>query len=170
MSKVAAIGRLLPLFREYMQLEKKRVGHGVTPLEFQRWLDVKKTLGKHFQGGPHRERRTSDRVEARIRVEFKSEELFRNAAIRDLSRGGVFIATPFAAEVGTELVLRIHIQSSGVDLEVPGAVVSNNVSDGYSTGVLGMGVRFGNLTEEQRSALDAVYERAAENAPDRTDS
>jgi uncharacterized protein (TIGR02266 family) len=170
MPKTAKIDRLLPLFREYMQLENKRVGQGVTPLEFQRWLDVKKTLGKHFQAGPDRERRSSERVETRIRVAFKSEELFRQAAIRNLSRGGVFIATPFAAEVGTELVLRIHIQSSSVDLEVPGVVASNNVSDGHSTGVLGMGVRFGNLSEEQKSALDAVYRQVAEDAPELGDA
>lgn len=166
MSKPEAIDRLLPLFREYMQLEKKRIGQGVTPLEFQRWLDVKKTLKKHFKTGPHSERRTSTRVNTRLAVEFPSEENFRDAAIRNVSRGGLFIATAFPAAVGTEFVLRIHIESSGKLLEVPVSVVSNNLGDGRSTGAAGMGVRFGNLTEEQRSELDAVYEQAVEEAPD----
>ena len=167
MPKIAAIGRLLPLFREYMQLEKRRVDRGVTPFEFRRWLDVKKTLGKHFQARPDSERRESVRVETRIRVQFESEAMFRDASIHNLSRGGVFIATPFAAEVGTEFVLRIHIESSDKHLEVPAVVVSSNMGDGCNPGVPGMGMRFGNLTEEQRSELDAVYERAVADEGER---
>ena len=166
MSNSHAVERLLPLFREYMGLEKRRGSQGVTPLEFRRWVDLKRTLGKHFQRGPEREQRQSVRVETRMRVEFKSAEHFRDATIQNLSRGGVFVATPFAAEVGTELILRIHIQATGEDLEVPGIVVSNNIGGDQSTSRFGMGVRFGNLTDEQRTRLDALYERVMEQVVD----
>jgi uncharacterized protein (TIGR02266 family) len=166
MSKSHVVERLLPLFREYMGLEKRRGDQGVTPPEFQRWLDLKRILGKHFQKGPDREQRQSPRVETRMRVEFKSAEHFRDATIKNLSRGGVFVATPFAAEVGTELILRIHIRATGEDLEVPGVVVSNNIADDQTTSNLGMGVRFGNLSDEQRASLDALYERVVEQGVD----
>jgi len=166
MSKNHAVERLLPLFREYMCLEKERGSQGVTPLEFQRWLDLKRTLGKHFQQSPDREQRQSPRVETRMRVEFKSAEHFRDATVKNLSRGGVFVATPFAAEVGTELILRIHIQATGEDLEVPGVVVSNNIGENQTASTLGMGVRFGDLTDEQGASLDTLYEQARQQQVD----
>jgi uncharacterized protein (TIGR02266 family) len=166
MPKSHAVERLLPLFREYMRLEKERGSQGVTPLDFQRWLDLKRTLGRHFQQDPAREQRQSPRVETRMRVEFKSAEHFRDATIKNLSRGGVFVATSSAAEVGTELILRIHIRATGEDLEVPGVVVSNNIGQNQATSNLGMGVRFGNLTVEQCASLDVLYEQAMERVVD----
>jgi uncharacterized protein (TIGR02266 family) len=166
MSKSHVVERLLPLFREYMGLEKRRGSQGVTPPEFQRWLDLKRTLGKHFQRGPDREQRQSPRIETRMRVEFKSAEHFRDATVKNLSRGGVFVATPFAAEVGTELILRIHIRATGEDLEVPGVVVSNNLGETQTASNFGMGVRFENLTDEQCKSLDALYEQAAKQVVD----
>ena len=37
---------ILPLLREYRVLERKRSDEGVTPLEYQRWLDLKRRLAE----------------------------------------------------------------------------------------------------------------------------
>jgi len=156
----------LKLFREYAELDRKRSGAGVTPLEFQRWLDLDGRLGARFRGRGA-EPRESPGSRTRLRVDFRTPDQFRAAYISELSRGGMFVATPFAPEIGTELVLRIHIHTTQQDLELSGVVATNNVSDGFSTDLLGMGVHFVSLTPEQRLALDkllACSESAARSA------
>ena len=45
------VQQLMPLMREFGGLERKRLGAGVTPLEYQRWLDLKGQIGKNFAKG-----------------------------------------------------------------------------------------------------------------------
>lgn len=149
--------RLQKLLREYAALDRRRGDEGLTPVEYHRWRDLKGRLSDHFSDVPsHGDRRESVRVPTRIRVEFKTEGRVRDAVIRNLSRGGIFIETPFALEVGTKFVLRIHIRSSDKTLDVPARVVSENVGDGFSTQVLGMGVAFEPLTPEQSDQIDEL--------------
>jgi Tfp pilus assembly protein PilZ len=151
----------LELFREYASLERKRCGDGVTPLEFLRWQDLDTRLGGQLrakqQEGPS-ERRLHKRHKTRMRVDFETPDALGDAYIRDLSRGGLFISMPFGAEIGSELLLRLHVESTGEVHEVPGVVVSNNVSGGFSTQNVGMGVHFRPSNEAQRVALDELIE------------
>ena len=39
----------LGMFREFASLDKRRATAGVTPLEFQRWSDLKMRLGERFE-------------------------------------------------------------------------------------------------------------------------
>ncbi len=150
----------------------------MTPLEYQRWLDLKHRLTAGLSDGPpvgSRERRASLRVPTRLRVEFATAGGFERARIRDLSQGGIFVATPFAAELGTELVLRISIESTGDVIELPAVVVTNNVEDGFTTGNLGMGLRFRTLSPEQKARIhqlqmQALDELGREARPDERDA
>ena len=146
----------IQLFREYADLERKRCGDGVTPLEYLRWLDLDARLSAGRPGAGGDERRLHKRHKTTLRVEFGSVDHFRDAYIRDLSRGGVFVATPFAAEIGTELVLRIRLASSERSYEMPGVVVTNNVGDGFTTRSLGMGVHFRPTNAQQRNDLEEL--------------
>jgi len=160
----------LRLFREFAQLERQRTSDGVTPLEYQRWLDLRGRLARRFRttSGPPDDDPARDAADAtRLRVDFKTPEDFRDAWIGDLARGGVFVPTPFAAEIGSVFDLRIHVatgDASGAPvevLEVLGEVATNNVADGFTTDRLGMGIHFQRLAPEQRLVLDALLSRAA---------
>jgi len=165
---------LLPLLREFGSLERKRVGSGVTPLEYQRWLDLQKRMQRAFPQG-HRpdgvDRRRSTRATTRMLAEFENFEHLREAVIENVSRGGVFVSTPFAAEIGTDLILRIFVEESGERVDIPCEVVSNNVGNDFTTEVLGMGLKFKGLTSDQLQAVRNMFQLAlgeeAENA--RTD-
>jgi Tfp pilus assembly protein PilZ len=143
----------LSLFREYAVLERKRKSGGVSPLEYQRWVDLDQRLGSKF----HKNGEAADRRDTRLLVEFHSPEDLRRAYISELTRGGVFINTPFAPEIGTELVLRVRIHTTQQTLELPGVIASNNVSGGFSTEFLGIGVHFRKLEPETRLALDDLF-------------
>jgi len=36
------------VFREYMRLQRKHAGAGLTTHEFERWTKLKRELGRHF--------------------------------------------------------------------------------------------------------------------------
>ncbi len=149
------------LFREYMHLDRKRTGDGLTPHEYQRWRLLSLELGKRFSKGPPKggsERRDSVRVPTRLKVSFKSPDAVSQALMTNISRGGLFVNTPFPPEPGTRLELKIRIESTAETLQVPVEVVSSNVGEGFKTGELGMGVRFLPMRDEVRKKLDDFYE------------
>lgn len=156
-----SVYRLLPLVREFGALEKKRVGLGMTPLEYQRWRDVKKTLEDRFPQGDAPEgydRRVGLRVPTHIRVQFETRDELRDAIISNVSHHGLFISTPFGLEVGSEFI--VHIDVGGVDgaIAVPCEVVSNNLGEDLSSLRLGMGVKFKSLDSAQSEAIDRLFE------------
>lgn len=147
----------LALFREFADLERRRTSAGVTPLEYQRWLDLGTRLGSRFERapGPGGEDRPT-----RMRVEFQTPEHFRDSYMPELARGGVFVNTPFAPAIGTELLLVVEIVALGLRFELAGVVASNDVSEGFSTDLLGMGVHFGKLEPETRFTIDEILAKA----------
>ena len=94
------MSRILPLLREFRLLERKRVGEGVTPSEYKRWLDVRDKLEASFEqddAPTGSERRKHARVPTRMLVQFSSERQLRNATIENVSRGGLFVNTPLSS-------------------------------------------------------------------------
>ena len=92
------------------------------------------------------ERRKYRRVglvtEVRCEHDGKEEVLLT----RDISEGGIFVASdkPFPNE--TEVKILLHLSAAGPGLELTGRVV-------YIVSDLGMGIEFGNLSEEARNIL-----------------
>ena len=148
----------LRLLREYGDLERKRVSKGVTPLEYQRWLDLDQRLGSQFRKA--RAERSGPPRTTRMSIDFRTVDQFCEAYIHELSRGGLFVNTPFAPEIGTELVMLVRIHARGETLPLPGVVATNNVSDGFSTDLLGMGIHFGKLEPEVRLKIDDLFAQA----------
>ncbi|MBW2424066.1 MAG: hypothetical protein JRG86_07450 [Deltaproteobacteria bacterium] len=74
MADRTTVQKLMPLLREFGNLERQRVGTGVTPLEYQRWLDLKTQMGRNFAAGDPAVRSlggAGDRP-TRLRVAFES--------------------------------------------------------------------------------------------------
>jgi Tfp pilus assembly protein PilZ len=158
-----SMGRLLPLLREYGSLERKRIREGVTPSEYQRWLELEKTLADHIseqQGSQGSERRRHIRVPTRMLAQFKTRNQLKDAVISNVSRGGLFIRGPISAEIGSTFVLCIRVAATGENVDVPCEVVSRNVGDKFTTMEVGVGVKFVNLNAEQRLAVDGLLSAA----------
>jgi uncharacterized protein (TIGR02266 family) len=165
----ASMTRLLPLLREFGALDKRRSREGLTPVEYQRWVDLTHTLSKHYpQGEPPEgaERREHMRLPLRLLVEYKNLDQLHEAVITNVSRGGLFISTAFPPEIGTQFTLCIRVDASGESVDLPCEVVSHNVGRDFSTSALGMGLRFRNLDEAQRAVVDSLFDIAVEQAAD----
>ena len=153
---------LLPLLRQCKLLDTKRTRGGLTPAEHERWLDLKDTLGAKLAPS-ERERRVHHRLPTRINASFETPEAFQEATISNISHGGVFVSTVRPPEIGTKLTLSVRIESTGMRLDLPCVVVSQNVGSGFSTETLGMGLRFTELGPHERKAVAALYEEAKSN-------
>ena len=61
------------LFREYMHLDRRRGGAGLTPIELKRWGDLKRMLSKRFSpdlSDEEADKRTSLRIPTRLTVKL----------------------------------------------------------------------------------------------------
>jgi uncharacterized protein (TIGR02266 family) len=155
------------LFRQFIHLERKREGEGLSPLELQRWTALKRMLGKEFSPGLSDQRadqRTSVRIPTRLAVTFRDLGELQRCLMTNLSRGGVFVATERPAEIGTRLELQIHVEETDAWIEAPAEVVTCDVGPGFASDERGMGLRFLELKPETQRAIEELYERKLEEA------
>ncbi len=141
------------LLREFAQLNRRRKESGITPLELQRWLDLRRKLEKQFPGRP-----PPGGGRTRVLVEFETRRALRRAIMAKLRPIGLFVPTPFAAEPGTKFELRVTVEETGDVYDSPVVVISSNVGPDLSTQSLGMGVRFARADCALRRALVALYD------------
>ena len=151
------------LFRVYMALDRRRKAGGLLPHEMSRWVELKRTLNEHFQpgiGDQHADQRESVRVPLALKVKFESYGEIRECLMTNLSLGGIFVATTSPLPIGTSFLVHLCIEESGEQLEILGKVVSQDVSADLSREERGMGIRFVDLSDEQRNQVNELYEHA----------
>lgn len=159
----ADVKNLPALFREYARLDRKRTSDGLSMRELHRWTALKNQLSLHFNPGISEQRvkeRASVRVPTRLKVSFESLGELRQSLMTNLSRGGVFVSTADPLEIGSRLLLRIHCEGVDPDIEVAGEVASLNTGPAMDSHMMGMGVRFVELTPEVAARLDHLYENS----------
>jgi uncharacterized protein (TIGR02266 family) len=101
------------------------------------------------------ERRSTTRHHLEAEVSFESESNVFTGIVRDVSRGGVFIATYAPLPVGTHVVLDLILPDARV--EVRGAVRwRRELSDEASPG---MGIEFEKLDPQALSSIEAFCSR-----------
>ena len=156
-----ALFEISRLFREFMDLEKRRASSGISPKELERWQLLKRRLGQEFHpelADHHADQRRSVRVPTLLRVSFPDRRSLEQCLMTNISRGGVFIATAAPEPIGATLRIAIRIEGDAEDLVVNGVVVSQNFSDGQAGEVHGMALAFEKLAPVARARLDALYE------------
>lgn len=146
------------LLREFVALDRERRATGVTPLEYQRWMDLRQQLGRKFPDRPPLGRRGI----IRIRAEFPSRAALKDAVMLNLRPIGIFVGTPFAPEKGTSFELRVFVLETGERFDSDVEVVSNNVGPDFSTQNLGMGLRFVRSSCDLRNVLNELCGYAEE--------
>lgn len=141
--------QLLKLFAEFRMLERQRTREGITPLEYQRWLDLMQTLDREH------DRTVEIEGETRMRVRYRTEDHLLDSAVPELPEGGLFVGTPFAPDVGTEVVLVVEVGPIE-EFEMPCSVIANDVTSGYTSARLGMTVGFRGLDEKQQVRAERI--------------
>ena len=165
------------LLRAYLALDKRRKASGLSPAEMARWSQLKDALSRHFEPSieeQHARSRESVRVPLDLNVNFESLGEIRKCLMKNLSAGGIFVATESPLPIGTPFNVHIRIEKTGEDVQLPGEVVSVGASADLSAEKHGMGIRFVNLTEAQREqvaefseqAMKKVIEDAGDPSPD----
>jgi len=97
-----------------------------------------------------RERRVHVRAELAVEVSFKSEHNFFTGFSRDISRGGLFVATRDVRQIGEKLRVKFTLPGTGV-FDVEAEVRWSSGGGGGEQP--GMGLQFLNLP---KSAEDAI--------------
>lgn len=109
---------------------------------------------------PGLDRRAAPRVAARtvVRLRFADADLFRDFYTKDVSRGGLFVATPDPLAPMTEVEL-VLVLPSGAELSLEGRVVRTVAQGpGVPAEQVGMGIEFTNLTLEKRAEITRQVE------------
>jgi uncharacterized protein (TIGR02266 family) len=155
------------LLRAYMTLDKQRKASGLSPAEMARWSELKNALSRHFEPAVeehHAQSRESVRVPLDLNVNFESRGEVRKCLMKNLSAGGIFVATESPLPIGTPFNVHIRIERTGEDVQLPGEVVSVGASADLAAEEHGMGIRFVNLSDSQRRQVEEFSEQAMKNA------
>jgi len=102
-----------------------------------------------------RDRRQAPRVLVNLEVDYGNEDNFLFAYIKDISATGIFVRTNSPEEPGTSLNVRFTPSTPGDVLDIEGEVIwVNPFRPGRRDNLNpGMGIRFIELTDDQRRRL-----------------
>jgi uncharacterized protein (TIGR02266 family) len=155
------------LLRAFLALDKRRKAAGLSPSEMARWSQFKSALNRHFDPSVeerHERNRESVRVPLDLNVDFESRGEVKKCLMKNLSTGGIFVATESPLPLGTPFNVRIRIEETGEEIELPGEVVSVGASADLAEERHGMGIRFTNLSEAQSKQVAELFEQAMKKA------
>lgn len=152
---------------EFADLNRRRLfgSPSLAVGEMERWLELKTRLEAHFGdstcetwGGL--ERREFLRLPIHIRIELGEGSDFQLATVRDVSQGGMFIATrrPLAKGSLVSVDLRADPEDEAVELTGTVAWISH---EREGTRPPGMGLSFPRLDAKQRAVVSKLVQRAA---------
>jgi len=151
------------LVNEFLHLNRRRV-FGAPPLavpELERWQSLRQTLEQRLGDRLQSllatvERRAHFRFPTHLEVRFETGAELRTACLGNISEGGIFIATERPMPAGTALRLSITVPEGTV--EMVGRVAWARPASSRN-GAAGMGVRFEDLSLEQREQIADVVAR-----------
>lgn len=100
------------------------------------------------------ERRSAERVELMVRIEYSTVDEMFSEFTRDINAGGLFIETENPKPVGTEIALYFNLPGGEGGIETMGRVVRTTAGDPMNPS--GMGVEFDELTGGNRLKIDKL--------------
>lgn len=161
------VRHLMPLMREFGSLARRRVGSGVTPLEYQRYLDLKRQIGLKFSkpratGISAKNGRGSRSGRTRLVVSYQTRAALIASIIENIPPAGLLVSTPFAAEVGTRFLLRVCLDEEDESAEFPAIAVTSMTQGAHtlSTTAMGMGLKIEKTNVAQSAGLSKFFDHA----------
>jgi uncharacterized protein (TIGR02266 family) len=152
------------LIPEFVALNRRRT-RGDPPLdvrELERWMELRALLEKTLSpqpDGQEARRRKALRVPTHLKVRCSNASSDQLSVANEISEGGLFLATENPLAPGTPLHLDLEGLDEGSPLEVEGVVIWVR-DQGGDDSPAGMGIRFTNLDEVQRQAVEYLVEHA----------
>jgi type IV pilus assembly protein PilZ len=101
--------------------------------------------------------RTSERSPIELKVEYQRMNTFFSDYTRNISKGGTFIGTEHALEVGTRFTFKLVVPALTEPLELTGEV--RWVRPRSESGDAGMGIQFIFANDSERAVIDQLVER-----------
>jgi len=161
---------IIELAQEFRRLDrmKKELGQ-LNPKDEERHAYLRKFLAKALHGEDlPSERRVDLRVPINMRVRYRSEDVFANNYIKNLSSGGVFICTKSPLPLDTRVNLQLVFEDKDIKVDVEGKVVWENAGSEMptlkqgETTKPGMGVKFTKISNEARDIINDIVHKAIE--------
>ena len=154
------VQQLMPLMREFGTLERSRLGAGLDPLEYQRWLDLKIRIGKSFdrgkaKGASGQAEDDGQRRLTRLRISYKTRRALLDAIVDSVCPAGFFAPTPFAADVGTRFLVLVQLEAEGETAEVPCVVVTSISQGAHTLSTMSMGMSL-KIERPSRRQVDGI--------------
>jgi type IV pilus assembly protein PilZ len=126
-------------------------------------LLVTKGLVEEALKGVDEVQRRHDRIPKKFRISYSSPEAFTKSYLVNIGKGGVFIKTTKPLKKGEKTSLRMLLPDGGKELEVTGEVIwSSEKKHRTPIGEYppGMGVKFANLSAEDKERIDSVLRQS----------
>jgi Tfp pilus assembly protein PilZ len=76
----------------------------------------------------------------RLLVEYKSRDHLIESIISNIQPAGFFIATPFAADVGSHFLMRVSLVQEGETADIPASVVTSITQGAHTLSAMSMGM------------------------------
>jgi uncharacterized protein (TIGR02266 family) len=108
-----------------------------------------------------REQRASERTSLEVKVDFEVNDMTYAGVTRNISSGGVFVATEDLPRVGERLTLKFMLPGTGRQLAVQTEVrwIRPKTSPNDEQAHAGMGLQFLNPSADDVAALDEFLAR-----------
>ena len=103
------------------------------------------------------ERRRSERTPVVVRIEYETVDALFSEFTRNINEGGVFIETDTPAPLDSVVQLQFQLPGSRNPLKVNGRVVRMALEEEHEPP--GMGLEFEDLTEQDRTHIDALVQQ-----------
>lgn len=143
----------------FKQLDLKRERIGLTISEERQWVQLKDAI-EHATSSekcPPSSQRRSIRVPTDYVATFDDPDGFRDAYLRNISEGGVYIESGTRFEMGDRFVLRMVVEDPPVSIEQHVQVVWVNANPSPGSGLEpGVGVAFLDLPADKKMKIKAI--------------
>lgn len=147
----------------YRWLDDRRAERPLSADEERAWRDAMVVITRYASADtePPPDRRQTLRVPSHLEVTFSDEGRFERAYLRNISEGGVYIATEHPFECGHRFHLTLHIARTGERLDLQVQVVWVNRNPSPRSGLdPGVGVAWLSLDPASKQAIKNIVRRA----------
>jgi uncharacterized protein (TIGR02266 family) len=109
------------------------------------------------------DRRQHPRYDVKIKVDYRTMDMFLSNYVTNISKGGVFIQTENPLPLQSEIHLTLSLPELGATIEAKGKVAwTYDIKKGTSHIAPGMGIKFVDLPPQQKTLLEDYLKKLSD--------